>query len=70
MRRLGFTLLALAIVAVAFLARLAPVIQGGGLGGIDNYDAGVYFGSAIALTHGRLPYAISYCSTHLGSQCC
>ena len=55
-RRLRFTLLALAIVAVAFLARLAPVIQGGGLRGIDNYDAGVYFGSAIALTHGRLPY--------------
>ena len=55
-RRLHGWHLAPAIVAVAFAARLLPVLQGGGLRGINNYDAGVYFGSAVALVHGRLPY--------------
>jgi alpha-1,2-mannosyltransferase len=42
--------------AVAFVARLAPVLRGGGLRGILAYDDGVYFGAADALLSGRLPY--------------
>jgi Predicted integral membrane protein len=42
--------------AVAFLARLVPVLRGGGLRGILAYDDGVYFGAADALLSGRLPY--------------
>ena len=45
------------IVAVAFLARLAPVVRGGGLRGINNYDAGVYFGSAITESVIHVGYA-------------
>ena len=41
---------------VAFAARLFPVLRGGGLFGIGHYDAAVYFGSAVGLVHGRLPY--------------
>jgi alpha-1,2-mannosyltransferase len=41
---------------VAFLARLVPVLGGGGLRGILGYDDGVYFGAADALLSGRLPY--------------
>jgi alpha-1,2-mannosyltransferase len=44
------------LLAVAFLARLAPVLRGGGLRGILAYDDGVYFGAADALLSGRLPY--------------
>jgi alpha-1,2-mannosyltransferase len=32
------------------------VLRGGGLQGLLGYDDGVYFGAAIALTHGYLPY--------------
>jgi alpha-1,2-mannosyltransferase len=41
---------------VAVTARLLPVLRGGGLFGIGHYDAAVYFGSAVGLVHGRLPY--------------
>ena len=41
---------------LAFLIRLVPVLRGGGLYGLINYDDGVYFGSAVALVHGRIPY--------------
>jgi hypothetical protein len=44
------------LVFVAFLARLLPVLRGGGLRGILAYDDGVYFGAADALLSGRLPY--------------
>ncbi|MFP5346479.1 MAG: glycosyltransferase 87 family protein [Actinomycetes bacterium] len=44
------------VVVVAFTARLAPVLAGGGLRGTGTYDDGVYFTAALALVHGRLPY--------------
>ncbi|HET9444398.1 MAG TPA: hypothetical protein VFO65_13795 [Acidimicrobiales bacterium] len=47
----------LAIVAlVAFAARLTPVLRGGGLGSHRQYDDGVYFAAADALTFGLVPY--------------
>ena len=46
----------LPIALLAFLARLLPTLHGGGLGGIDDYDEGVYFAGAQALIAGRLPY--------------
>jgi alpha-1,2-mannosyltransferase len=48
--------LATAIFVVAFTARLLPVIRGGGLTGIIDYDDGVHFAAAIGLVHGQLPY--------------
>ena len=45
-----------AIAVLAFVARLLPTLHGGGLGGIDDYDEGVYFAGAQALVAGRLPY--------------
>ena len=47
---------ATAIFAVAFTARLLPVVRGGGLTGIIDYDDGVHFAAAIGLVHGQLPY--------------
>lgn len=48
---------ALALVFVtALLARLLPVLAGAGPSGVAGYDDGVYFGSALAMLHGRLPY--------------
>jgi alpha-1,2-mannosyltransferase len=41
---------------VALLARLLPVLRGGGLGGVLAYDDGVYFGAAESFVFGRLPY--------------
>jgi len=41
---------------VAFLARLIPVLRSGGLFSISQYDAAVYFGAAVGLVHGELPY--------------
>ena len=41
---------------VAFAARLVPVLRGGGLFGLGNYDDGVYFAAAVGLAHGLLPY--------------
>ena len=48
--------LAAVIFAVAFLARLGPMVRGGGLTGFTNYDDGVNFGGALGLVHGELPY--------------
>lgn len=48
-----------ALVGIALLAtavRLVPVLSGGGLSGLLGYDDGVYYGSAVALVHGVLPY--------------
>ena len=45
-----------AIGTVALLARLLPVLRGGGLGGIPGYDDGVYFGAAESFVFGRIPY--------------
>jgi hypothetical protein len=44
------------LAAVALVARLAPVLRGGGLGGVLAYDDGVYYSAADALLSGRLPY--------------
>jgi alpha-1,2-mannosyltransferase len=46
----------LPIALLAFVARLLPMLRGGGLGGIVEYDDGVYFAGAQALIAGRLPY--------------
>jgi alpha-1,2-mannosyltransferase len=46
----------LLVFGLAFLARLVPVLRGGGLNGLLGYDDGVYFGAADALVSGRLPY--------------
>jgi alpha-1,2-mannosyltransferase len=40
----------------AFLLRAVPVLVGGGLLGLHGYDDGVYFGGAIALVEGAIPY--------------
>lgn len=47
---------ALGVAIVAFLARLIPVLNGGGLRGYGNYDDGVYFAAGLGLASGRLPY--------------
>lgn len=47
---------ALVLAAVAFVARLVPVLHGGGLYGYGNYDDGVYFAAAEGLVGGRMPY--------------
>ncbi|MGI8457406.1 MAG: glycosyltransferase 87 family protein [Propionibacteriaceae bacterium] len=48
--------IAVVVGMVAFVARLAPVLAGGGLSGIGNYDDTVYFGSAVALVNAQVPY--------------
>jgi alpha-1,2-mannosyltransferase len=47
---------ALTVAVVAVAARLVPLLRGGGLFGLGNYDDAVYYSSAIALAHGKLPY--------------
>ena len=49
-------LLAVAVAVAAFLFRLVPVLRGGGLVGMGNYDDGVYYASATGLVHGLLSY--------------
>ena len=49
-------LLVLGIVTAAFLVRALPLLRGAGLDGDLGYDDGVYFGAAVALTNGVLPY--------------
>jgi alpha-1,2-mannosyltransferase len=44
------------IFVVALTARLLPVLRGGGLTGVIDYDDGVHFASAIGLVNGQLPY--------------
>src|SRR3954453_12975054 len=46
----------LPIALLAFVARLLPTLHGGGLGGYDDYDDGVYFAGSQALIAARLPY--------------
>lgn len=41
---------------VAFVVRLVPVLRGGGLHGLGNYDDAVHFAATVGLVHGRLPY--------------
>jgi len=49
---------AVSVVALAaFVARLLPMLRGGGLGGTDGYDDSVYYAAATAPVHGREPYA-------------
>jgi alpha-1,2-mannosyltransferase len=48
--------LALGVFAVAFAARLVPVLGGGGLFALDTYDDGVHYSSALAWVQGRWPY--------------
>jgi hypothetical protein len=48
--------LAIAIAAIAFVFRLVPVLRGGGLFGLGNYDDGVYYAAGTAIAHGLLPY--------------
>lgn len=46
----------LAVMLLAFVARLVPTLSGGGLTGLGNYDDGVYYTAATALVNGRVPY--------------
>jgi alpha-1,2-mannosyltransferase len=48
--------MAIGIAAIAFVFRLVPVLRGGGLFGLGNYDDGVYYAAATAIAHGLLPY--------------
>jgi alpha-1,2-mannosyltransferase len=45
-----------AVAVVAFLARLVPVLRGGGLFSLVSYDGAVYYTAASGLAHGLLPY--------------
>ncbi|MGI8457132.1 MAG: hypothetical protein ACR2LI_03315 [Propionibacteriaceae bacterium] len=45
-----------AVGVLAVIMRLVPVLRGGGLFGLGNYDDGVHFAAALGLVHGRLPY--------------
>jgi alpha-1,2-mannosyltransferase len=49
-------LVAIPVAILAFAFRLSPVLRGGGLFGLGDYDDGVYFSAAVGLVHGRLPY--------------
>jgi hypothetical protein len=44
------------IAVIALLARLVPVLRGGGLTGVQAYDDGVYYSASDALLSGRMPY--------------
>jgi alpha-1,2-mannosyltransferase len=54
--RLPGVALAVLIGAAAYLARLLPVVRGGGLRGMNSYDGAVYYAAAAGLAHGLLPY--------------
>src|SRR4051812_3805272 len=45
-----------AIFAIAVVARVVPILRGGGLTGFNRYDDGVDFAGALGLIHGLLPY--------------
>ena len=47
---------ALLIGAVAYVARLVPVVRGAGLRGMNSYDGAVYYAAAAGLAHRLLPY--------------
>jgi alpha-1,2-mannosyltransferase len=44
------------VFCVAFAARLIPLLRGGGLYAMGNYDDGVHYAAAMGLAHGLLPY--------------
>jgi alpha-1,2-mannosyltransferase len=46
----------IAVAAIAFVIRLVPVLRGGGLFGLGNYDDGVYYAAGTGIAHGLLPY--------------
>ena len=50
------TAVAVAVALVAGAARIVPVVRGGGLTGLGNYDDGVYYAAGTALLHGLFPY--------------
>ena len=54
--RLPGVALAVLIGAVAYVARLVPVVRGAGLRGTNSYDGAVYYSAAAGLAHGLLPY--------------
>jgi alpha-1,2-mannosyltransferase len=45
-----------AVALLAFVARIVPMLRGGGLVSSDGYDDSVYYAAATALVHGRGPY--------------
>ena len=47
---------AMVVAVVALVARLAPVVRGGGLTGVLAYDDGVYYSASDSLLSGRVPY--------------
>jgi hypothetical protein len=55
---------AVGVAGVAFATRLVPVLRGGGLYGLGNYDDGVYYSAASFRT------VISCSSSHPESPCC
>jgi hypothetical protein len=50
--RLPGVALAVLIGAAAYVARLVPVVRGGGLRGMNSYDGSVYYAAAAGLAHG------------------
>jgi alpha-1,2-mannosyltransferase len=44
------------VFCLAFAARLVPLVRGGGLYAMGNYDDGVHYTAAMGLVHGLLPY--------------
>ena len=56
LRRPGLLAGAALVFALALAARLVPVLQGGGLHGLGNYDDAVHYAATVALVEGRLPY--------------
>jgi alpha-1,2-mannosyltransferase len=54
--RLPGMALVVLIGAVAYVARLVPVVRGAGLRGTNSYDGAVYYAAAAGLAHGLLPY--------------
>jgi alpha-1,2-mannosyltransferase len=48
--------LAPGVAVLAFVSRLVPVLRGGGLYGIGDYDDAVHYSAAVGLVHGQLPY--------------
>jgi alpha-1,2-mannosyltransferase len=53
---IGWKLIATGVAVLAFVARLVPVLRGGGLFGLGDYDDGVHYSAASGLVHGQLPY--------------
>lgn len=55
---------AMAVFALALVARLAHLFHGGVLVGLSAYDQSVYYAAAGALVHGRAPYAGDFVFLH------